>query len=342
MNGPTRGRNVFIPMDFLIGGAEYAGQGWRMLMECLSTGRAISLPAIGTVSIKHALRVTSAYARIRRQFGIPVGIMEGVAEPLAPHGRVRLHLRGRARSLTASMVDEGQKPAVISALLKYRTTEAMRDRVNDALDIHGGRAVQDGPSNYLFSGYMTTPVAITVEGANILTRTLITFAQGALRAHPYLYREIEAAQNPDRRAGIAAFDDGVRRPCQLHAAQHGRQLPPRDQLRALRLDAGRATRWRTGTAQLARYSQSFALVGDWTVAFLGGDLKRKQQLSGRMADILSDLYLLSATLKRYEDDGRHAGGPAGGRCDRARLHLRDRAELCRRVRQLPQRRVPRA
>jgi acyl-CoA dehydrogenase len=207
------------------------------------------------------------------------------------------------RSVTAAMVDEGQKPAVISALLKYRTTEAMRDRANDALDIHGGRAVQDGPSNYLFSGYMTIPVAITVEGANILTRTLITFAQGALRAHPYLYREIEAAQNPDRRAGVRAFDAAftghvgfmLRNMAGsfLHAVSGGRfaSTPVGHEM----------AHW---YRQLARYSQSFALVGDWTVAFLGGDLKRKQQLSGRMADILSDLYLLSATLKRYEDDGR--------------------------------------
>ncbi|MEO7223015.1 MAG: acyl-CoA dehydrogenase, partial [Devosia sp.] len=301
MNGPIKGKNVFIPMDMLIGGTEYAGQGWRMLMECLSTGRAISLPAIGTVSIKHALRVTSAYARIRRQFGIAVGIMEGVAEPLSRMVRSAYTFEA-ARGLTASMVDEGQKPAVISALLKYRTTEAMRDRVNDALDIHGGRAVQDGPSNYLFSGYMTTPVAITVEGANILTRTLITFAQGALRAHPYLYAEIESAQNPDKKAGSASFDKAFSGHISfmlrnmvgsfLHAISFGRfaSTPVSNEM----------AKW---YRQLARYSQSFALVGDWTVAFLGGDLKRKQRLSGRMADILSDLYLISAVLKRYEDEG---------------------------------------
>lgn len=302
MNGPTKGRNVFIPMDFLIGGVQYAGQGWRMLMECLSTGRAISLPAIGTVSIKHALRVTSAYARIRRQFGIPVGIMEGVADPLSRMVK-SAYMFEAARGLTASMVDEGQKPAVISALLKYRTTDAMRDRMNDAMDIHGGRAIQDGPSNYLFSGYTNVPVAITVEGANILTRTLITFAQGALRAHPYLYSEIEAAQNPDRRAGIKSFDTALAGHISfmlrnmtgsfLHAISGGRF--------ASTPVAGDLGQW---YRQLARYSQSFALVGDWTVAFLGGDLKRKQRLSGRMADILSDLYLLSATLKRFEDDGQ--------------------------------------
>ncbi|MDB5539578.1 MAG: fadE [Devosia sp.] len=302
MNGPTQGRNVFVPMDFLIGGIEYAGQGWRMLMECLATGRAISLPAIGTVSIKQALRVTSAYARIRRQFGIPVGLMEGVAEPLSRMVRSAYTFEA-SRALTASMVDEGQRPSVLSALLKYRTTEAMRDRINDAMDIHGGRAVQDGPSNYLFGGYATTPVAITVEGANILTRTLITFAQGALRAHPYLYAEISAAQNKDRKAGIAAFDTAF---CGhvgfmlrnmagsfLHAVSFGAcASTPVDH------EMGHWYR------QLSRYTQSFALCGDWTVAFLGGDLKRKQRLSGRMADILSDLYLLSAILKRYEDDGR--------------------------------------
>lgn len=302
MNGPTRGRNVFVPMDFLIGGAEYAGQGWRMLMECLSTGRAISLPAIGTTSIKQALRTTSAYARIRRQFGIPVGLMEGVADPLSRMVKSAYTFEA-SRALTASMVDEGQKPAVISALLKYRTTEAMRDRVNDAMDIQGGRAVQDGPSNYLFSSYANTPVAITVEGANILTRTLITFAQGALRAHPYLYAEIAAAQNKDRRAGVKAFDEAFGGHLSfmlrnifgsfLHAVSFGA-------LASTPVDHEMARWYR----QLARYSQSFALVGDWTVAFLGGDLKRKQRLSGRMADILSDLYLLSAVLKRYEDEGR--------------------------------------
>ena len=302
MNGPVRGKDVFVPMEFLIGGIDYAGQGWRMLMECLSTGRAISLPAIGTTSIKQALRVTSAYARVRRQFGIPVGIMEGVAEPLGEMVK-RAYTYEASRRLTASMVDEGQRPAVISALLKYRTTEAMRDSVDESFDIHGGRAIQDGPGNYLFGGYMATPVAITVEGANILTRSLITFAQGALRAHPYLYAEIEAAQDKDRTRGIAAFDKAF---CGhisfilrnmagsfLHAITFGA-------LASSPVDH-EMSRW---YRQLARYTQSFALVGDWTVAFLGGDLKRKQRLAGRMADILSDLYLLSATLKRYEDEGR--------------------------------------
>jgi acyl-CoA dehydrogenase len=304
MNGPTTGKNVFVPMEFLIGGTDYAGQGWRMLMECLSTGRAISLPAIGSISIKQSLRVTSAYARIRRQFGIAIGAMEGIADPLSRMVKSAYEFEA-ARSLTAAMVDEGQKPSVLSAILKYQATEAMRSRMNDAMDIHGGRAIQDGPSNYLLSGYINTPVAITVEGANILTRTLITFAQGALRAHPYLYREVESVQNKDKQAGLAAFDAAFSGHVGfmlrnmvgsfLHAISFG--------LFASSPIAGEMGHW---YRQLARYAQSFALVGDWTVAFLGGDLKRKQRLSGRMADILSELYLLSATLKRFEDEGRIA------------------------------------
>jgi acyl-CoA dehydrogenase len=301
MNGPNSGKDVFIPLDWIIGGTDYCGQGWRMLMECLSTGRAISLPAIGTVSIKQALRVTSAYARVRRQFAIPVGVMEGVAEPMARIVKDAYIFEG-ARAATASMVDEGQKPSVISALLKYRTTEAMRDRMNDAMDIHGGRAICDGPANYLFAGYQAVPVAITVEGANILTRTLITFAQGALRAHPYLYSEISAAQNENRKEGLKAFDKAfaghtsfmLRNICAtlFHNVTLGKfaSSPTQGPLKKY-------------YQQLHRYAQNFALVGDWVVVVLGGDIKRKQMLSGRMADILSDLYLMSTTLKRWEDDG---------------------------------------
>ncbi|WDR01210.1 acyl-CoA dehydrogenase [Devosia algicola] len=301
MNGPTTGEDVFIPMEFLIGGTDYAGQGWRMLMECLSTGRAISLPAIGSISIKQSLRVTSAYARIRRQFGIPIGIMEGVAEPL---GRMlkNAYTYESARRLTASMVDEGQRPAVISALLKYRTTEAMRESMDDAFDIHGGRAIQDGPSNYLFGAYMALPVAITVEGANILTRTLMTFAQGVLRAHPFLYSEISAAQNPDRRQGIEQFDQAFAG----HTSFMLRNIAASflhgisGAAFASTPNNGEMAHW---YRQLHRYSQAFALVADWTTVILGGDLKRKQKISGRMADLLGDLYLMSATLKRFDEEG---------------------------------------
>jgi acyl-CoA dehydrogenase len=302
MNGPVRGTDMFIPMDYLIGGTDYAGQGWRMLMECLSTGRAISLPAIGTTSIKSTLRATSAYARVRRQFGIPVGIMEGVAEPLGEMIK-RAYMYESARRLTASMVDEGQRPAVIAGLLKYTTTEAMRDSMDDAFDIQGGRAIQDGPGNYLFGAYQSMPVAITVEGANILTRTLMTFAQGVLRAHPYLLREIQAAQNKDRRAGLEAFDAAFGGHTAfmlrnivasfLHGVSNGAF--------ATAPNEGPMARY---YRRLHRYAQDFALVADWTTVMLGGALKRKQKLSGRMADLLGELYLMSATLKRWDEEGR--------------------------------------
>ncbi|MBD8067265.1 acyl-CoA dehydrogenase [Devosia sp. PTR5] len=304
MNGPVRGTDMFVPMDYLIGGTDYAGQGWRMLMECLSTGRAISLPAIGSTSIKATLRATSAYARVRRQFGIPVGIMEGVAEPLGEMVK-RAYAFEAARRLTASMVDEGQRPAVLAGLLKYTTTEAMRDSMDDAFDIQGGRAIQDGPGNYLFGAYQALPVAITVEGANILTRTLMTFAQGVLRAHPYLLKEVQAAQNKDRRAGLDAFDTAFGGHTRfmlrnivasfLHGLTNGAfASSPND---------GPMAMW---YRRLHRYAQDFALVADWITVVLGGALKRKQKISGRMADILGDLYIMSATLKRFEEEGQIA------------------------------------
>lgn len=304
MNGPVRGTDMFVPMDFLIGGTDYAGQGWRMLMECLSTGRAISLPAIGSTSIKATLRATSAYARVRRQFGIPVGIMEGVAEPLGEMVK-RAYSFEAARRLTASMVDEGQRPAVIAGLLKYTTTEAMRESMDDAFDIHGGRAIQDGPGNYLFGAYQALPVAITVEGANILTRTLMTFAQGVLRAHPYLLKEVQAAQNKDRQAGLDAFDAAFGGHTKfmlrnivasfLHGITNGAFASAPNE--------GPMTKW---YRRLHRYSQAFALTADWTTVVLGGALKRKQKISGRMADILGNLYLMSATLKRFDEEGQIA------------------------------------
>ncbi len=301
MNGPVRGKDVFIPMEYLIGGTNYAGQGWRMLMECLSTGRAISLPAIGTTSIKATLRATSAYARVRRQFGIPVGLMEGVAEPLGEMVK-RAYMFEATRRLTASMVDEGQRPAVIAGLLKYTTTEAMRESMDNAFDIQGGRAIQDGPGNYLFGAYQALPVAITVEGANILTRTLMTFAQGVLRAHPYLLKEIQAAQNKDKKAGMDAFDTAFGGHTKfmlrnivasfLHGISNGAFASAPNQ--------GPMTRW---YRRLHRYSQAFALVADWTTVVLGGALKAKQKISGRMADLLGELYLMSATLKRFDEEG---------------------------------------
>ncbi len=204
-NGPNWGKDVFIPIDWVIGGEKMVGQGWRMLMECLAAGRAISLPSSATAGTKAMLRFTSAYGRIRKQFGLPVARMEGIEEPLARMVEAA-YANEAARAVTAAMVSRGERPSVISALMKYQTTERMRRSVNDAFDIHGGRAICDGPSNYLQSAYQMVPVGITVEGANILTRTLITFAQGALRSHPYLYKEIQAAQDPDAERGLDAFE----------------------------------------------------------------------------------------------------------------------------------------
>ncbi len=302
-NGPTRGRDVFVPLDWIIGGRERAGQGWRMLMSCLAAGRSISLPATSAAAAKSMLRTTTAYARIRKQFNLPIGFMEGVEEPLARMIEAAYELEA-ARAVTASMVSAGEKPVVISALLKYVSTERMRQSVNDALDIHGGKGICDGPSNYIQGAYQMTPVCITVEGANILTRTLITFAQGALRSHPYLFTEIEALQDQDRQRGIElfarTFDDHVAFTVSNAAGALFHNLtfglfasaPP---------NAGPTARW---WRQLARASRSFALVADLTVALLGGGLKVRQKITGRMADALSELYLLSAVLKRYDDDGR--------------------------------------
>jgi acyl-CoA dehydrogenase len=302
-NGPTRGRDVFIPMEWVIGGQERSGQGWRMLMSCLAAGRSISLPATSAAAAKSMLRSSTAYARIRKQFNLPIGFMEGVEEPLARMIESAYEIEA-ARTVTASMVSAGEKPAVVSALLKYVSTERMRQCVNDALDIHGGKGICDGPSNYIQGAYQMVPVGITVEGANILTRSLITFAQGALRSHPYLFAEIEALQDPHSERGIERFartfdDHGAftlsnAAGAFFHNVTFGL-------FASAPANASDTARW---WRQLARAARSFALTADLTVALLGGGLKVRQKITGRMADALAELYLLSAVLKRYDDDGR--------------------------------------
>jgi acyl-CoA dehydrogenase len=305
-NGPNWGKDVFIPIDWIIGGETMVGQGWRMLMECLSAGRAISLPSSATAGAKAMLRVTSAYGRIRKQFGLPVSRMEGVEEPL-----VRIietaYVNEAARAMTAAMVSRGERPSVISALMKYQTTEKMRRAVNDAMDIHGGRAICDGPTNYLQSAYQMVPVGITVEGANILTRTLITFAQGALRSHPYLYKEVQAAQDADRKRGLDAFEDAFGNHIAFSLSNATGAFFHNVTGGALASAPDNALRMSVWYRQLARASRSFAFVADLTVALLGGGLKTKQKITGRLADALSELYMLAAALKRYEDDGRPQG-----------------------------------
>ncbi len=302
-NGPNWGENVFIPMDWIIGGEKMAGQGWRMLMECLAAGRAISLPSSATAGAKAMLRVTSAYGRIRRQFGLPIARMEGISEPLSRIVETA-YVNEAARGVTAAMVSRGEKPSVISALMKYQTTERLRRAVNDAMDVHGGRAICDGPSNYLQSAYQMVPVGITVEGANILTRTLITFAQGALRSHPYLYSEIKAAQDPDPAQGLAAFETAF-----LAHISHVLSNMTGSFFHNITLGLFAAAPSEGGELkpiyrQLSRASRNFALVSDFTIATLGGGLKTKQMLTGRLADALSELYLTACVLKRFEDDGR--------------------------------------
>lgn len=304
-NGPNWGQDVFIPLDWVIGGAKRAGQGWRMLMECLSAGRSISLPATSTAAAKSMLRTSTAYGRIRKQFGLPIAFMDGIDEPL---GRLveEAYVTEAGRSVTASMVSAGEKPAVISALLKYQSTERMRRCVNDALDIHGGRGICDGPSNYIQAAYQMVPVAITVEGANILSRTLITFAQGALRSHPWLYKEIEALQDWDEERGLERFEAAFNGHVSFMTANifgalfHNLTF---GLFASAPAHAGDTRRW---YRQLARAARNFALVADMTVVTLGGGLKTKQKITGRLADALSELYLLSCVLKRYEDDGEPA------------------------------------
>ncbi|MEE9547503.1 MAG: acyl-CoA dehydrogenase [Hyphomicrobium sp.] len=302
-NGPNWGKDVFIPIDWVIGGEKMVGQGWRMLMECLSAGRAISLPSSATGGAKALLRFTTAYGRIRKQFGLPVARMEGIEEPLARMIE-NAYVCEAARGVTAAMVSRGERPSVLSALMKYQTTERMRQSVNDAFDVHGGRAICDGPSNYLQSAYQMVPVGITVEGANILTRTLITFAQGALRSHPYLFDEIHAAQDLDSERGQEKFEKAfgdhiafsVSNACgaffhNLTGGHFGAQPEH---------SAGQAQWYR----QLGRASRNFAFVADMTVVILGGGLKTKQKLTGRLADALSELFFVACVLKRFEDDGK--------------------------------------
>ncbi len=300
-NGPTWGENVFIPLEWIIGGPDRVGQGWRMLMSCLAAGRAISLPASATAAAKSMLRNTSAYARIRKQFGISIGKMEGIEEPLARLVEAAYILKS-GRAVTASMVAGGAKPSVISALMKYKSTEWARQAVNDAMDIHGGKAICDGPSNYIQAAYQSLPVSITVEGANILTRTLMVIAQGALRSHPWLMKEVEAAQNADQEEGLSAFESAFEGHVAFAVANffgaffHNITFGLFGRAPSVR----HAGHW---YRQAYRASRNFALVTDMSVALLGGGLKTKQRITGRLADALAELYLLCCMLKRFEDDG---------------------------------------
>jgi len=301
-NGPLQGKDVFVPLDVIIGGPKTAGAGWRMLVEQLSVGRCISLPSNATGGAKAATWATGAYARIRRQFNMPVGKFEGVEAVIARMVGLT-YTMDAARSVTAGAIDGGEKPSVPSAMLKYHVTEMGRQVANDAMDVHGGKGICLGPKNYLARSYQAVPVAITVEGANLLTRSLIIFGQGAVRCHPFVLREMTAARNPDRARGVDDFDgalfghigftisNAVR--SFIMALTHARftQAPVQ----------GPTARY---YQHIARFSASFAFAVDVAMLALGGYLKKKENLSARLGDVLSCMYLASMVLKHHENQGR--------------------------------------
>ena len=301
-NGPIQGKDVFVPLDCIIGGAAMAGAGWRMLVEQLSVGRCISLPSNTTGASKAAVLATGAYARIRTQFNLPVGRFEGVEAVIARMVGLT-YTMDAARSVTAGAIDSGQKPSVPSAMLKYHVTEMGRQVANDAMDVHGGKGICLGPKNYLGRGYQIVPVAITVEGANLLTRNLIIFGQGAVRCHPFVLREINAARNPDRSAGIEEFDHALFGHIGFTISNAVRSF-------IMALTHARFTRAPVHgpTARyyqhVVRFSASFAFAVDVAMLSLGGYLKKKESLSARLGDVLSCLYLASMVLKHHENQGR--------------------------------------
>jgi acyl-CoA dehydrogenase len=303
-NGPIQGHDVFVPMDAIIGGFATAGQGWRMLVEQLSVGRCISLPSSATGGAQAAVYASGAYARIRRQFNTPIGSFEGIEQVLARMA-ARTYIIDAARSVTAGAIDGGEKPSVPSAMLKYHATEIGRMIANDAMDVHGGKGICLGPKNYLGRGYQIVPVAITVEGANILTRSLIIFGQGAVRCHPFVLKEMNAARNPNRDVGVREFDAAVMGHVGFAISNAVRSL-------VLGLTSARFTKVPdTGATaryfqHVNRYSASFALATDVAMLALGGYLKKKETLSARLGDVLSSMYLASMVLKHHENQGREA------------------------------------
>jgi len=308
-NGPNSGKDVFIPIDWIIGGAPMIGRGWRMLMECLAAGRGISLPSSSTGMAKLVVRATGAYARVRNQFKTPIGRFEGIEEPLARMGGY-LYSMDATHKLLATMVSSGEKPAVLSAIAKYHLTERARQIVIDGMDIAGGKGICMGPSNFLGAAYMQMPVSITVEGANILTRSLIIFGQGAIRCHPYVLKEMMATRESDPRAASIAFDRALFGHIGFMLSNFARTLvlgllgshPVRV--------ADVAPETRRYYQQLTRFSAALAFLADVSMGVLGGSLKRKEKLSARLGDVLSHLFLASATLKRYENEGRQAADAA--------------------------------
>ncbi len=299
MNGPIRGSDVFIPLDFIIGGKEKIGHGWRMLMACLAVGRAISLPALSCAAGSMAYRMTGAYAAIRRQFNTPIGSFEGITEGLAKIAGLT-YLLEAVRLLTITAVDNGVKPSVASAIAKCHMTEMNREIIELAMDIHGGKAIQMGPKNYLAHAYFAVPLGITVEGANILTRNLIIFGQGAIRCHPYLQREIALAQAQDLDSVLNEFDEILyKHIVQIMQSKVKAFVAALIGTWVFRVPVkNKAAKF---YRQLTRYSHALFFVSNVALIFLGGKLKRKERLSARLGDVFSYLYIASAVLKFYRD-----------------------------------------
>ena len=303
-NGPTRGRDVFVPVDSIIGGPKMAGLGWRMLVQQLAVGRSIVLPSNALGGAITAVYATGAYARIRRQFGLPIGKFHGVAEALARMTGYVYTMTAASR-VTCAALNAGEKPAVPSAILKYHLTEMGRVVANDAMDVQGGKAIMLGPKNYLARNYQSVPIAITVEGANILTRSLIIYGQGAIRCHPYVLAEIEAASDEDHAKGLEDFD-------RLLFGHIGYALAnaARSFVQALTVsrftDVPLSGPTRRYCQHINRFSAAFALASDAAMLTLGGGLKRQELISARLGDVLSFLYLASMVLKHYRDQGEPA------------------------------------
>lgn len=303
-NGPIHGKDVFVPLSQLIGGEEYAGKGWQMLVECLSIGRSITLPSTASGGAKIAAVVTGAYARIRKQFGLSIGRFEGVEEALARIGGNAYAISALSQAAAAA-VARGELPAVPSTIAKYHCTEMGREVVRDAMDIHGGKGIILGPKNYLGRGWQATPISITVEGANIMTRSLMIFGQGAILCHPYVLKEMRAAANPDAHTRLADFDRYLF--AHIGAAISNAARSWWFGLTAARLGRAPGDAYtRRYYRKLNRYSAALALCADTAMLTLGGKLKFKEKLSGRLGDVLSQLYIACAMLKRYEDNGHPA------------------------------------
>jgi acyl-CoA dehydrogenase len=300
-NGPTRGKDVFVPLDSIIGGQKMAGQGWRMLVQQLAVGRSIVLPSNALGGAMASVYASGAYARIRRQFGLPIGKFHGVGEALARMAG-HVYTMTAASRVTCAALNAGEKPAVPSAILKYHVTEMARDVAGDAMDVHGGKGIMLGPKNYLARHYESAPIAITVEGANILTRSLIIYGQGAIRCHPYVLAEIEAAGNEDAAEGLEAFDRLLFGHIGYTASNAARSF-----VQALTVsrfaDVPVAGPTRRYYQHISRFSAAFALASDAAMLTLGGALKRQELLSARLGDVLSYLYLASMVLKHYRDQG---------------------------------------